>query len=55
MTNTHDLEDGFYWVKFDRCWGVVEKVGERFCTIWDGTLTAHELDEIDPRPIKRET
>lgn len=54
---TKELEDGFYWVRYDARpnWTIAEKVGGSFyIRAEDFWFRPDSLDEIDPRPIKRE-
>lgn len=59
MTDTANLEDGFYWVRFNGDdndgWEIAECVGG----CWEicrstRVYSRGDFDEIDPRPIKRE-
>lgn len=54
MTDTANLEDGFYWVRFSgtEYWEVSLRISGRF--FMAGYVGTMEVDEIDPRPIKRE-
>lgn len=58
MTDTASLKDGFYWVRIEDGWHVARKSGEWFTVFCyndeDLDLLASDLNEIDPRPIKRE-
>lgn len=56
MTDTANLEDGFYWVRY-RTWRPAEwsKSGGYFrLTGHNSAVYPSAIDEIDPRPIKRE-
>lgn len=57
MTDTANLEDGFYWVCYDGHseWTIAEKIGGSFyIRVEDFWFRPESLDEIDPRPIKRD-
>lgn len=55
MTDTASLEDGFYWVRDGGEWVVVRiDEGRVYFTGHDVYEMVTHIDEIDPRPIKRE-
>lgn len=55
MTDTANLEDGYYWVRIGKGWEVVDHRGGMFWRIADvETWYVGNFDEIYPRPIKRE-
>lgn len=55
MTDTANLEDGFYWVRRRLWWIVAEYEYGAFWLSGDQREYAEKwFDEIDPRPIKRE-
>lgn len=55
MTDTANLEDGFYWVRYDWRWEVAEKIGESwYRTCSESASQYKDFGKIDPRPIKRE-
>lgn len=55
MTDTANLEDGFYWVKRKHRWVVAERFENKwYLTGYYSEIHTHYLEEIDPRPIKRE-
>lgn len=57
MTDTANLEDGFYWVRRGTSWVIVEWSSIGRCLYLAGCMVKFsplDFDEIDPRPIKRE-
>lgn len=55
MTDTANLEDGFYWVRYFGEWEVSKRQGGRlWLTALEEPVPASHFEEIDPRPIKRE-
>lgn len=58
MTDTANLEDGFYWVRNTGTrWIPAEWSAAGKCFYLAGCMvkfSASDFDEIDPRPIKRE-
>lgn len=55
MTNTAGLKDGFDWVREGDKWEVMKVVcGHCFLHGYEIARDLINLDEIDPRPIKRD-
>lgn len=58
MTDTANLEDGFYWVRYGGVWEIARYYGGRDKVFShpqvNGFVKPQYFDEIDPRPIKRE-
>lgn len=56
MTDTANLEDGFYWVRIGMRWFVAEHFHVGLWIIPGTTreFASDDFFEIDPRPIKRE-
>lgn len=60
MTDTTQLEDGFYWVRCELAWTIAERWTKKAGrVVWFATGTNRlcrdsDFDEIDPRPIKRD-
>lgn len=57
MIDTANLEDGFYWVRSQHGWTPAwysEATKNWVLTGYNGYVSSLMLDEIDPRPIKRE-
>lgn len=55
MTDTANLEDGFYWVRIDGEWEPARLINwEWFLVSSEYIFNEDDFDEIDPRPIKRD-
>lgn len=55
MTDTANLEDGFYWVNVVGEWEIGRVSGDSVTFTEDiYWYPISDFDEIDPRPIKRE-
>lgn len=55
MTDTANLEDGFYWVRVNGDWEPAQCIDDEWFVTGDAQIFNFDaFDEIDPRPIKRE-